>query len=353
MITVTGSRAVTMHKQVAALLKRAKSITCLPGDHPLRQVYATNRNTYLNGIFGALKNTAVDRKVHISVVTVPPTVRKVMKALSDMVITQDTFGGPDLQFNESGCIVNYTEIECLRLFIEKHNNHIKSMDREHRIKHQLKLFGGIYDADDQVYYDTVMKPALDATRDAEAERRSGQSKKAKRIAKIDKPAKLKRIDDEDLSQRQLRKKYNGRWMRVRYDALVLLGTTCMCCGIPAKTKNEMGQLVYATGDHVMPFTTNPLLRTEPLNIQILCNFCNESKGHTDLTDWRTPAQIRKQMVARLGFAPDDDRDMMVLLEYIGYKHTQRESAKRLGIGQATVSRTYNKFKELLREEDRR
>lgn len=70
---------------------------------------------------------------------------------------------------------------------------------------------------------------------------------------------------------------SNEWKRVRYQAIIQYGRTCMCCGT---TSGEIHV------DHIKPVSLYPELRLDITNLQILCRDCNLGKSNIDLTDFR-------------------------------------------------------------------
>lgn len=70
------------------------------------------------------------------------------------------------------------------------------------------------------------------------------------------------------------------WRKVRYEALVLHGGRCQCCG-----RSPSDEIVLHV-DHIKPRSRYPKLALEPSNLQVLCDDCNLGKGARDETDWR-------------------------------------------------------------------
>lgn len=72
------------------------------------------------------------------------------------------------------------------------------------------------------------------------------------------------------------------WKRVRYQALVLHGAACQCCGA---TRADGVKLHV---DHIKPRSKWPSLELQLSNLQVLCEVCNMGKSNRDETDWRDP-----------------------------------------------------------------
>ncbi|MBL4940351.1 MAG: HNH endonuclease [Colwellia sp.] len=70
------------------------------------------------------------------------------------------------------------------------------------------------------------------------------------------------------------------WRRLRYDALVKHGGSCLACGRSAKDG------VIMNVDHIKPRAKYPELAMDLNNLQVLCGGCNQGKGNRDETDWR-------------------------------------------------------------------
>lgn len=77
------------------------------------------------------------------------------------------------------------------------------------------------------------------------------------------------------------------WKRLRYEALQLHGTKCLCCG----RGREQGLMMHV--DHIKPRSKFPELQWQLSNLQVLCEDCNLGKGAWDQTDWRrdTPPEF--------------------------------------------------------------
>ena len=75
--------------------------------------------------------------------------------------------------------------------------------------------------------------------------------------------------------------YKSReWKALRYQALVLHGGRCQCCGATAQD----GAVLHV--DHIKPKSKYPALALEITNLQVLCADCNMGKSNKDETDWR-------------------------------------------------------------------
>lgn len=78
--------------------------------------------------------------------------------------------------------------------------------------------------------------------------------------------------------------YRSReWREVRYDALLMHGGACQCCGA---TPSDGPKLHV---DHIVPRSVAPELALDIENLQVLCEDCNLGKGARDATDWRESA----------------------------------------------------------------
>lgn len=153
--------------------------------------------------------------------------------------------------------------------------------------------------------------------------------------------------NKSMSNDKSRKANGSGWRKVRYQALTLLGNSCACCGLQPGDLHDDGSRVIATGDHVQPFCLNPKLRTELLNIQILCDQCNVAKGHKDTTDWRTIEQLDKLIKARFLITPETPLETLVILHCWVYEKTQRQVALELQQSQSRISRVNMKLKAML------
>jgi hypothetical protein len=70
------------------------------------------------------------------------------------------------------------------------------------------------------------------------------------------------------------------WKELRYEALLLHGAKCQCCG----SSRADGKRIHV--DHVKPRSMYPELQWDIRNLQVLCEDCNLGKGAWDQTDWR-------------------------------------------------------------------
>lgn len=70
------------------------------------------------------------------------------------------------------------------------------------------------------------------------------------------------------------------WKRLRYEALLLHGGKCLCCG----ASRADGKQIHV--DHIKPRSAFPQLQWDISNLQVLCEDCNLGKGAWDYTDWR-------------------------------------------------------------------
>lgn len=70
------------------------------------------------------------------------------------------------------------------------------------------------------------------------------------------------------------------WTKIRYQALVLHGAKCQCCGSSAKN----GSVLCV--DHIKPVSRYPELALDLNNLQVLCEQCNAGKAAWNETDWR-------------------------------------------------------------------
>lgn len=73
------------------------------------------------------------------------------------------------------------------------------------------------------------------------------------------------------------------WKRLRYQALLLHGNRCQCCGA------STAQGAVLNVDHIKPRRLFPQLALQLDNLQVLCGDCNEGKGNWDMTDVRETA----------------------------------------------------------------
>lgn len=74
--------------------------------------------------------------------------------------------------------------------------------------------------------------------------------------------------------------YTREWRLVRYQALELHGTSCLCCG----ASRQRGAVIHV--DHIKPRSLFPELELTLDNLQILCEDCNVGKSNTSIKDWR-------------------------------------------------------------------
>lgn len=149
---------------------------------------------------------------------------------------------------------------------------------------------------------------------------------------------------KQMNNDKARKAQGSQWKATKYLAMTVLGNECACCGLKPGDTHEDGSRVIATGDHVLPFCMNKELRTELLNIQILCDQCNVAKGHKDLTDWRTPEQLDKLIAKRVNYTPQNLLEQQIILNMFLTKLTQRELAAKLNTNQTRISRTLTELK---------
>lgn len=103
------------------------------------------------------------------------------------------------------------------------------------------------------------------------------AKEKRRTARAAK-RKIKKVGVKAKSDRFLA---SAEWARLRYYALVLHGSRCMCCG---RTPNDGAKMNV---DHVLPRSKYPKLALDIHNLQVLCNTCNWGKGNRDTTDFRS------------------------------------------------------------------
>jgi hypothetical protein len=71
------------------------------------------------------------------------------------------------------------------------------------------------------------------------------------------------------------------WRDLRYEALLLHGARCQCCGA---TRDD-GRRMHV--DHIKPRHRFPELALTLENLQVLCDECNLGKSSKDATDWRS------------------------------------------------------------------
>ncbi len=82
------------------------------------------------------------------------------------------------------------------------------------------------------------------------------------------------------------------WKAIRYQALVLHGGQCQCCGASAKDG------AHLQVDHIRPRSKFPALALDINNLQVLCADCNAGKSNVDQTDWRDDAMAHMQEIVR-------------------------------------------------------
>ncbi len=84
--------------------------------------------------------------------------------------------------------------------------------------------------------------------------------------------------------------YSSReWRKLRYEALVKHGNSCMVCGA-----SPMDGIVIHV-DHIKPRSLHPELALKLDNLQILCKDCNLGKSNIDDTDWRLDEDLVNQI----------------------------------------------------------
>lgn len=122
--------------------------------------------------------------------------------------------------------------------------------------------------------------------------------KAERIgytpAELEGQRRAEQLSAEFKEREQLRAQYasvlspdfyrSREWREVRYDALLLHGGACQCCGA---THCGGGPKLHV--DHIVPRSVAPDLALDVDNLQVLCEDCNLGKGARDATDWRESA----------------------------------------------------------------
>ena len=82
------------------------------------------------------------------------------------------------------------------------------------------------------------------------------------------------------------------WQELRYRALVLHGSSCLCCG-----RNYKEDKVKIHVDHIKPRSLRADLELDINNLQVLCEDCNMGKSNKDDTDWRP---VKEEPVASIG-----------------------------------------------------
>ncbi len=133
--------------------------------------------------------------------------------------------------------------------------------------------------------------------------------------------------------------FRKAWSRVKFDNMRYTGNYCAACGIePGDKHPDTGKRAIMTGDHVKPFNLYPRLRTEPLNVQILCNHCNSMKGGELETDFRSKKQIDSLIYNNYNFKPTTDLQRDICMQHIGYKLTIEEVAVKLNCTETYVRR---------------
>lgn len=92
--------------------------------------------------------------------------------------------------------------------------------------------------------------------------------------------KVKARVEKELSNREF---YASQpWQKLRYQALRLSDRRCQCCGF-RPGPNEKGRLHV---DHIKPRSKYPELALKLINLQILCDQCNQGKSNIYEDDWR-------------------------------------------------------------------
>lgn len=76
---------------------------------------------------------------------------------------------------------------------------------------------------------------------------------------------------------------SDKWLKLRFEAFLLHGTKCQCCGARTKTNND----VVLHVDHIKPRSKYPELAFSLSNLQILCADCNIGKSNLHETDFRS------------------------------------------------------------------
>lgn len=77
---------------------------------------------------------------------------------------------------------------------------------------------------------------------------------------------------------------SAEWKRLSYEAKVLYGKKCQCCGVGP----DRGVIINT--DHIKPIRYYWDLRLEIGNLQVLCENCNRGKGSWDETNHRPDAR---------------------------------------------------------------
>ena len=115
------------------------------------------------------------------------------------------------------------------------------------------------------------------------------SRAAPYLKKHKKKKKSRAKQDQAVASKRATKKGNvsinpfyssPEWKALRYEVLKLRGAKCECCGRSAADGAQMNV------DHIKPRSQFPTLALDITNMQVLCAWCNEGKGHRDMTDWR-------------------------------------------------------------------
>lgn len=145
-----------------------------------------------------------------------------------------------------------------------------------------------------------------------------------------------------------RKKLQNRFKAIRYLVQKIAGNYCYCCGARPGDKID-NEHVIMSGDHILPFCDNEHLRIELLNVQILCQSCNEIKGSNDTTDWRTTEQKQKLIEHRYKYITNNELEQELIIKHHTFKITQTAIAKHMNIKPYQLSRTYCNIKSLLAE----
>lgn len=82
----------------------------------------------------------------------------------------------------------------------------------------------------------------------------------------------KRVRQKDLFYK------SQEWKEVRYEKLREI-QYCECCGKAKGDFLEGGEIVKLTVDHIKPRSRYPELALDTINLQVLCQYCNEGKSN--------------------------------------------------------------------------
>ncbi|AUS02688.1 HNH endonuclease [Vibrio phage 2.275.O._10N.286.54.E11] len=142
---------------------------------------------------------------------------------------------------------------------------------------------------------------------------------------------------------ELRLALNGDMTKqaIRSEMFAFMPNVCVKCG-----SGGNGQMM--TADHIIPQSKNKSLIFQVLNLQPMCEPCNQSKAASEDADYRTP-QMKFAALQRLlhrtgNIVPEHmcDRDINICTLRI-LQYTQIDIANKIGVSQGTVSKIVNTF----------